>query len=121
MFFSGGDGNTVVTKPGNLAITKKNRHEIGMNDAIYQFKYDTGSQYIGWDGTQNVFKFKVNGFKINNTSEYDIFDWAIDVPIVDDTLTMLNDWTTLTYEIIEKDINGVKQEYMHKTPNPSDK
>lgn len=118
LFYSGGDGNTVVTKPGNLAITKKNRHEIGMNDAVYQFQYDT-TWYDFWDGTKTVRKFKVNGFKINNISEYDIFDWAIDVPFIDDTLTIRSDWTALKYEIIEKDINGVKQKYLHITPNPS--
>lgn len=118
LFYSGGDGNTVVTKPGNLAITKKNRHEIGMNDAVYQFQYDT-TWYDFWDGTKTVRKFKVNGFKINNISEYDIFDWAIDVPIIDDTLTIRSDWTALKYEIIEKDINGVKQKYLHITPNSS--
>ena len=67
-FYTGGDGNKTVTKPGNLAITEKNKHEvIGLDDPEYKLSI-TGNQYWG-----NV--------QLSNNSDNDIFDISIELPM----------------------------------------
>ena len=67
-FYEGGDGNKIITKPGNLAITEKNRHEIiGIDNSEYKLSI-TGNQY--W---ANIV--------LNNNSDNDIFDISIELPM----------------------------------------
>ena len=67
-FYTGGDGNKTVTKPGNLAITEKNKHEvIGLDDPEYKLSI-TGNQY--WENIQ-----------LSNNSDNDIFDISIELPM----------------------------------------
>lgn len=67
-FYTGGDGNKAVTKPGNLAITEKNKHEvIGLDDPEYKLSI-TGNQYLG-------------NIQLSNNSDNDIFDISIELPM----------------------------------------
>lgn len=67
-FYTGGDGNKAVTKPGNLAITEKNKHEvIGLDDPEYKLSI-TGNQYWG-------------NIQLSNNSDNDIFDISIELPM----------------------------------------
>ena len=67
-FYTGGDGNKTVTKPGNLAITEKNKHEvIGLDDPEYKLSI-TGNQYWG-------------NIQLSNNSDNDIFDISIELPM----------------------------------------
>ena len=67
-FYTGGDGNKAVTKPGNLAITEKNKHEvIGLDDPEYKLSI-TGNQYCG-------------NIQLSNNSDNDIFDISIELPM----------------------------------------
>lgn len=67
-FYTGGDGNKAVTKPGNLAITEKNKHEvIGLDDPEYKLSI-TGKQYWG-------------NIQLSNNSDNDIFDISIELPM----------------------------------------
>lgn len=67
-FYTGGDGNKAVTKPGNLAITEKNKHEvIGLDDLEYKLSI-TGNQYWG-------------NIQLSNNSDNDIFDISIELPM----------------------------------------
>lgn len=67
-FYTGGDGNKTVTKPGNLAITEKNKHEvIGLDDPEYKLLI-TGNQYWG-------------NIQLSNNSDNDIFDISIELPM----------------------------------------
>lgn len=67
-FYEGGDGNTTVTKPGNLAITEKNKHEvIGVDDPEYKLSI-TGNQYYA-------------SIQLSNNSDNDIFDISIELPM----------------------------------------
>ena len=67
-FYTGVDGNKAVTKPGNLAITEKNKHEvIGLDDPEYKLSI-TGNQYLG-------------NIQLSNNSDNDIFDISIELPM----------------------------------------
>ncbi len=67
-FYEGGDGNTTVTKPGNLAITEKNKHEvIGVDDPEYKLSI-AGNQYYA-------------SIQLSNNSDNDIFDISIELPM----------------------------------------
>ena len=67
-FYTGGDGNKAVTKPGNLAITEKNKHEvIGLDGPEYKLSI-TGNQYLG-------------NIQLSNNSDNDIFDISIELPM----------------------------------------
>lgn len=68
-FYEGGDGNKTTTKPGSLAVTEKNKHEItGEADATYNIELvNTSSTHI-------------NQIRITNNSDQDIIDWYIELP-----------------------------------------
>lgn len=49
-YYTGGDGNKTVLKPGNNNITEKNIHEvIGTGEGEYQLKLTGGKQQYGLD------------------------------------------------------------------------
>ena len=72
LYYEGGDGNQVTTKPGNLAVTEKNRHEIlADTDATYKVE------------TVITSTTHINQIKVSNYSDADIIDWYVEVPYMD--------------------------------------
>lgn len=72
LYYEGGDGNQVTTKPGNLAVTEKNRHEI-LADTDDTYKVET----VITSATH------INQIKVSNYSDADIIDWYVEVPYMD--------------------------------------
>lgn len=72
LYYEGGDGNQVTTKPGNLAVTEKNRHEI-LADTDDTYKVET----VITSGTH------INQIKVSNYNDADIIDWYVEVPYMD--------------------------------------
>ena len=72
LYYEGGDGNQVTTKPGNLAVTEKNRHEI-LADTDATYKVET----VITSATH------INQIKVSNYSDADIIDWYVEVPYMD--------------------------------------
>lgn len=72
LYYEGGDENQVTTKPGNLAVTEKNRHEI-LADTDDTYKVET----VITSATH------INQIKVSNYSDADIIDWYVEVPYMD--------------------------------------
>lgn len=108
-FYDGGDGNKVVIKPGNLAITEKNRHEIiGSSDATYKVELIDNNTHI-------------NQIKVTNNSDADIIDWYVEIPKLDSV--KLNPDTSQSFDIVveSKEENGQTYEYYKLTKKYGDK
>ena len=108
-FYDGGDGNKVVIKPGNLAITEKNRHEIiGSSDATYKVELIDNNTHI-------------NQIKVTNNSDADIIDWYVEIPKLDSV--NLNPDTSQSFDIVveSKEENGQTYEYYKLTKKNGDK
>lgn len=72
LYYEGGDGNQVTTKPGNLAVTEKNRHEI-LADTDDTYKVET----VITSDTH------INQINVSNYSDADIIDWYVEVPYME--------------------------------------
>ena len=99
----------MVIKPGNLAITEKNRHEIiGSSDATYKVELIDNNTHI-------------NQIKVTNNSDADIIDWYVEIPKLDSV--NFNPDTSQSFDIVveSKEENGQTYEYYKLTKKYGDK
>lgn len=105
LLYDGGDNNKNMLLPGNLNITEKNRFEVGINDEEYTMTI-TGDKE-GFNGN----------FKIVNNSDYDIFDWSIELPVEDgDDLNFSQSSLNVTVEY--RMVDGIEKKIYILTPQP---
>lgn len=102
LFYGGGDGNKTTIKPGNINITEKNRHEVvGVGDGEYQLKLAGGKTTI-WTG-QLLTVYQITNVQFVNNSEYDAFDWYVEIPVENESTIQFNQWNaySMNKEYIE--------------------
>lgn len=105
LLYDGGDNNKNMLLPGNLNITEKNRFEVGINDEEYTMTI-TGDK----EGSNG-------NFKIVNNSDYDIFDWSIELPVEDgDDLNFSQSSLNVTVEY--RMLDGIEKKIYILTPQP---
>lgn len=85
-FYDGGDDNKGSLKPGNTVITKKNEHEVGMNDSLYTLEL-LGNQWYWY-------------FKVTNNSDSDIFNLKILLPYDDEGEFGVNEYNYGDAEVV---------------------
>ena len=105
LLYDGGDNNKNMLLPGNLNITEKNRFEVGINDEEYTMTIIGDKE--GFNGN----------FKIVNNSDYDIFDWSIELPVEDgDDLNFSQSSLNVTVEY--RMVDGIEKKIYILTPQP---
>ena len=95
-YYTGGDGNKTVLKPGNNNITEKNIHEvIGTGEGEYQLKL-TGGKTTIWVG-QLLTVYQITNVQFLNNSEYDAFDWYVKIPVENELSIHFDQWLSLIH------------------------
>ena len=103
-YYTGGDGNKTVLKPGNNNITEKNIHEvIGTGEGEYQLKL-TGGKTTIWTG-QMLTVYQITNIQFVNNSEYDAFDWYVKIPVENESSIQFDQWNA----------NSMNKEYVEET------
>lgn len=102
-YYTGGDGNKTVLKPGNNNITEKNIHEvIGTGEGEYQLKL-TGGKTTIWVG-QLLTVYQITNVQFLNNSEYDAFDWYVKIPVENELSIHFDQWNA----------NSMNKEYVEE-------
>lgn len=102
-YYTGGDGNKTVLKPGNNNITEKNIHEvIGTGEGEYQLKL-TGGKTTIWTG-QVLTVYQITNVQFVNNSEYDAFDWYVKIPVENELSIHFDQWNA----------NSMNKEYVEE-------
>lgn len=117
-YYTGGDGNKTVLKPGNNNITEKNIHEvIGTGEGEYQLKL-TGGKTTIWTG-QLLTVYQITNVQFVNNSEYDAFDWYVKIPVENESSIQFSQWgsDSMNKEYIEEiGVDGKANNYWKFSP-----
>ncbi len=117
-YYTGGDGNKAVLKPGNNNITEKNIHEvIGTGEGEYQLNL-TGGKTTIWTG-QMLTVYQITNIQFVNNSEYDAFDWYVEIPVENESSIQFIQWgsNSMNKEYIEEiGVDGKVNNYWKFSP-----
>lgn len=119
LFYGGGDGNKTTIKPGNINITEKNKHTVGLNDSTYPFEINGKATTGYWDGNKNQWintgsAYQIKLLKIENASDDDIFDWSIELPLEESDQLYLEslNYPGASYEIKQRIEDNTTYRYL---------
>lgn len=119
LFYGGGDGNKTTIKPGNINITEKNKHTVGLNDSTYPFEINGQATTGYWDGNINQWintgsAYQIKLLKLENASDDDIFDWSIELPLEESDQLYLEplNYAGASYEIKQRTENNTTYRYL---------
>ncbi len=119
LFYGDGDGNKTTIKPGNINITEKNKHTVGLNDSTYPFEINGQATTGYWDGNINQWintgsAYQIKLLKLENASDDDIFDWSIELPLEESDQLYLEplNYAGASYEIKQRTENNTTYRYL---------